>query len=106
MNMPKQSQKIDKMAGLPPGEPVKGKTYRADDYSYRDLPRMSKENFDQFREIAGDENLVWLSLASYGSEKRGQVLISPDGMRRLQDYAVTPGTQGSDGAGNIGGDHE
>ena len=43
---------------LPAGEPVKGKTYRADGWTYRDLPNLSIENFYKFVQIIGDDNLL------------------------------------------------
>jgi hypothetical protein len=50
---------------------------------YRDLPRMVPELFYKFIELAGDENLHWITFANYGYALRGQVLISPDGMKNL-----------------------
>lgn len=72
--------------GTPSGEPVNGKTYRADGWVYRDLPRMAAEYFDQLVALIGDENIVWLSLADYGATKRGQLLISPSGMKNISAY--------------------
>ncbi len=73
---------------LPDGEPFPGETIRADGWVYRDLPRMRPTLFDQFIEIAGEENLRWLTKADYGDTKRGQVFISPEGAKRLTDYAA------------------
>ncbi len=70
----------------PPGEPITGKTYRADGWVYRDLPRMAPEQLDQLVAIIGDDNIVWLSKADYGSSKRGQLLISPAGMQSLSAH--------------------
>lgn len=53
---------------------------------YRDLPRTSPEIFDEFAKIAGDANLKWLAKADYGTSKRGQVMISPEGIKRLQEW--------------------
>ena len=72
--------------GCPPGEPVQGKTYRADGYVYQDLPRMTPEYFDELVSIIGADNIVWLSQADYGSTKRGQMLISPAGIAALSSY--------------------
>lgn len=69
--------------GTPTGEPIEGKTYRADGWVYRDLPRMSPEYFDQLVSIIGSTNIVWLSTADYGDMKRGQLLVSPEGMKNL-----------------------
>ena len=72
--------------GTPAGEPIEGKTYRADGWVYRDLPRMSPDYFDQLVSIIGSDNIVWLTKADYGDTKRGQLLISPVGMKNLSDY--------------------
>lgn len=76
--------------GLPDGEPIKGGTHLADGWVYRDLPRMAPEYFDELINLIGDENIVWLSLANYGSSKRGQMLISPEGMERLRNRVKEP----------------
>ena len=72
---------------MPPGEPIMGKTYRADGYTYKDLPRVSIEIFQEFVELVGGENLVWLSYAKYiqgdAQKVRGQVLVSPEGMKKI-----------------------
>lgn len=52
-------------------------------WTYRDLPRMVPELFYKFIDIAGHENLHWITMANYGDQLRGQVLISPDGMKNL-----------------------
>jgi hypothetical protein len=84
---------------LPPGEPIKGKTYMADGWTYGDLPRMAPAFFDQFVEIVGAENLRWLTLANYGGpngpSKRGQYLMSPEGQDRLREYAHWAATEPS-----------
>lgn len=69
---------------LPPGEPVKGKTYRADGWVYRDLPRMEYELFDAIKDVIGEDNIVWLALSDYGGAMRGQALLSPTGVERLR----------------------
>lgn len=77
---------MDDWGGLPAGEPIEGKTYRADGWIYRDLPRMSHEYFDKFVELVGEENIAWITLADYGFTKRGQLLISPTGMANISAY--------------------
>jgi hypothetical protein len=62
------------------------KTLGLPDWVYRDLPRMTPELFDEFVRIVGEENIKWLTIADYGDSKRGQVLISPQGMNRLSEY--------------------
>ena len=74
--------------GCPPGEPVEGKTYRADGWVYRDLPRMAPEWFQKLIDLIGEENIVWLSKADYGDAKRGQMLISPAGMANISAYSA------------------
>lgn len=70
---------------IPPGEPVLGKNYREQGYAYKDLPRLSLEYFDKFIELVGEDNIVWLTFADYGDAKRGQVLISPEGLERIRN---------------------
>lgn len=70
--------------GLPPGEPIVGKTYRADGWVYRDLPKLSYEMFDKLVAMIGEENIVWLTQADYGTSKRGQLLVSPAGMENIR----------------------
>lgn len=60
--------------------------YNKPGWVYHDLPRMSPEFFDQFVEIVGQENLLWITFADYGTSKRGQVMISPEGMQNLKEY--------------------
>lgn len=60
--------------------------YFAEGYVYRDLPKMSPEYFDKFVELVGEENIVWITLAMYRDSKRGQLLISPEGQKRIINY--------------------
>lgn len=73
---------------LPEGEPIPGKTYIADGWQYLDLPRMTPEWFDKFITIAGEENIVWLTMANYGETRRGQILLSPKGQQRFSEYTA------------------
>lgn len=73
--------------GLPPGEPIEGKTYRADGWVYRDVDWMTSEFFDTLNQIIGEENIVWLAVSTCDGDKRGQCLVSPDGMKNLTAYA-------------------
>ena len=70
----------DPMNPLPPGEPVPGKTYRADGWMYKDFPRFEPDVWDSLLLAIGTEHFVPLSLANYGTSKRGQLLISPQGV--------------------------
>jgi hypothetical protein len=73
---------------VPDCEPLIGKKLKEDGWVYGDLPRMSRENVEKFIEIAGKENLQWLTFATYQSganvRARGQYFISPQGAARLR----------------------
>lgn len=77
---------------LPPGEPVEGKTYRADGWAYLDVPRVVPEGWDLMVERAGADNIVVLAMTQ-GSTRdgqayvRGQVLVSPEGLEALRAAA-------------------
>lgn len=81
-------QALDAMP-FPPGEPFPGETLVADGWVYRDLPRLSPGVFDDFVKAAGEENIRWLTLADYGTSKRGQLFISPKGMENLAAFLKT-----------------
>ncbi len=69
---------------LPPGEPIKGKTLRADGWVYRDIPgRLSHEMWDHLIGIIGVGNFEILAMSIGDDWKRGQLMISPDGMKNL-----------------------
>lgn len=72
---------------VPPGEPIKGKTYRADGWAYQDIPRMSPECWARFLYRLGEGNWVVLTLVDYGDSKRGQLLISPQGMTNISTFS-------------------
>lgn len=85
---------------LPPGEPISGKTYRADGWAYVDPPaRFSPERWDELLAIFGDGNYVFLAVSrgvdrAGGEWIRGQLLVSPEGWRRLEAKATPPRTEG------------
>ncbi len=57
------------------------------DWTYRDLPQMLSAFMTGFIELVGEENLHWITRASYpNGMERGQVLISPAGMERIEQY--------------------
>lgn len=62
------------------------------DWSYRDLPKMPPELFQEFCDVAGSENLKWITTATYeiGGKKlrRGQVMISPKGLQNMQQFIL------------------
>lgn len=55
-------------------------------YTYRDLPRMTRECMSDFVSLVGEENLRWVTLADYGPSVRGQVMISPEGMQKISEF--------------------
>lgn len=60
-------------------------------WEYRDLPNMAVEYMDQFKDMVGDDNVRWITFAERRwpdntVTQRGQVMISPDGMRRIREY--------------------
>lgn len=73
---------------MPPGEPIPGKTYRADGWQYVDLPaRLSLEMKDHLFEVIGVGNYVVLALTTGPDFWRGQILISPAGQDRMKAHA-------------------
>lgn len=63
------------------------KTLIDEGWSYYDLPRMTNACLDSFMEIAGGDNIVFLTFADYGQDTvRGQIYISPDGIRRMRKH--------------------
>lgn len=57
------------------------------DWTYRDLPRMTRESLDRMIQIIGEEEIYWITFADYGESVRGQLLISPVGMEALRQYS-------------------
>lgn len=77
---------------MPLGEPFPGETLRADGWEYRDLPRMTPEDFDQFVTLVGKENIRWLAMANYpDGTRRGQLLVSPKGLEKVRLYSAKNG---------------
>ena len=75
---------------IPPGEPVPGKTYRADGWGYVSAPgRFSPKAWDRMMNDIGEGNVVVLA-ATTGTLPdgrpfvRGQLLISPDGIKNIE----------------------
>ncbi len=62
-------------------------------WTYKDLPRMTLDIMDQFIELIGEENIRWITHATYEGVRgqptttRGQVMISPAGVQRGREYA-------------------
>lgn len=64
------------------------------DWVYSDLPNMTKEHYDQYVSLIGEENIHWLTQAErkWPDGKvtyRGQHLISPTGMINRKTYVET-----------------
>lgn len=74
---------------LPPGEPIAGKTYRADGWAYIDPPGLlSPKRWDQLLLIIGAGQYVILT-KSEGIRGgipfvRGQLLVSPAGIENMR----------------------
>jgi hypothetical protein len=81
---------------LPPGEPIKGKTYIADGWVYRGTPQMLPEFWGRLLGIIGPDNYVVLTKAEYegGKWKRGQLLVSPEGMGNIKTGIIRPPARG------------
>lgn len=74
-------------ASMPDGEPINGKSYRADGWQYVDLPsRLSLEMRDYFLKILGEGEYVILVASSGHDWWRGQLLISPVGQSNLKAH--------------------
>lgn len=73
---------------IPDGEPVNGRTYRADGWQYFDPPgKYTPEAWDRMIDLLGEENVHALVM-SRGRDRggdwiRGQILISPAGQARV-----------------------
>jgi len=69
---------------LPIGEPFEGETLMADGWVYRDLPsRLSHEMWGLFIETLGEGNYRVLAMTITSDWVRGQLFISPEGMKNL-----------------------
>lgn len=76
--------------GLPAGEPVVGKTYRADGWMYLDPPgKMSHDMWRLFLETIGEGEYVILAQSSTADWIRGQLLVSPRGQENLKNVVDT-----------------
>ena len=72
------------ICSLPPGEPVEGETLLEDGWVYRDIPgRLSYEAWDLLLSIIGKGNYRVLAMTIGPDWKRGQLMISPEGMKSM-----------------------
>lgn len=70
-------------------EPIKGKTYMADGWVYKDIPgKLSYEVWDKLLDIFGEDNYAILIMSCGKDWKRGQFLVSPEGMENIRKYTV------------------
>lgn len=61
------------------------------DWTYKDLPRMLPSVKDEFVALVGEDNIKWITFASYDDGSvRGQVLLSPTAMAIVEKTATSP----------------
>lgn len=64
--------------GLPDGEPVEGRTFRADGWAYVDMPAWALQSWwDKARALFGEGEYFVLAESSMDGYWRGQLLLSP-----------------------------
>lgn len=73
---------------LPRGEPVSGKKYEADGWKFYNVPSLSYQALESFISIIGEDNIVWLSRTELDRSVRGQVYISPAGIKREESFCA------------------
>lgn len=82
---------------LPPGEPVKGKTYKADGWAYHSSKWMSRETWNEIFVLAGEGNCIILAMTAKTAQNetlvRGQLLFSPEGQKNILDAKSRDGQQ-------------
>lgn len=74
---------------IPDGEPIPGKTYRADGWAYVDPPgSFSPESWQFFLNVIGDGEYVVLASSNWVrngiKHVRGQLLVSPAGWANME----------------------
>ena len=87
-------QALDLLNSIDPmslGEPVPGKTYKADGWVCREIQWTPLRAYVEFIEIIGLENLLFLAGTRRQDKEgkvfaRGQFLVSPEGMERLTEF--------------------
>lgn len=75
---------------LPPGEPVSGKTYRADGWVYREIYWCEISTWNRILGAIGDGQYVILARTTRGPRTRGQLMISPTGMSNIAFQDTLP----------------
>jgi len=58
------------------------------DWTYRDQSWMRSSDWEQFIDIAGEENIALLAATAKGDLMRGQFLISPEGIERVKRHSL------------------
>lgn len=59
------------------------------DWTYKDLPRMTRPVLEDFIELVGKDNIEWITFADYDDDSvRGQVLLSPEAMAAIELVAT------------------
>jgi hypothetical protein len=71
------------------GEPIVGKTYKADGWVYRDIGGTTTALWGELMTILGEDNVVVLAASTNRDNTiiRGQILVSPDGVKRANEFA-------------------
>lgn len=79
---------------MPDCEPFPGETLKADGWEYRDTPPMLSAFWDELLQAIGEGNYRLLTFVerTYKDDdrlfKRGQMFISPAGLKNLKDRAA------------------
>jgi hypothetical protein len=62
----------------------------AEGWEYRDLPRMTPKAMEKFVGIVDEKEIQWLTRVCYeNGAVRGQLLISPQGMRNMKSFVAS-----------------
>lgn len=71
------------------GGVIGGRDYKAEGFVYRDIRWAKPEGWAKIKEIIGDGNYVVLveTIDKVRGRAGGQLLISPEGMKRSQEWA-------------------
>lgn len=72
----------------PLGREVDPSKLMAAGWVYRDMPWTTIEAWDEAMAAIGPENVIVLARSERPGSRRGQVLISPEGMRRVMAKAA------------------
>lgn len=74
---------------MPTGEPIVGKTYRADGWEYKEIPWTTVDALNKILSYLEDEEYEFIALSSREMNgvmcARGQVLFSPSAMKTIRE---------------------